>query len=253
MRQVSAELSMDAASGQSNTAHHLPAVEKVRLAVRTKRLDMSLLMETILVTIAAILAVRITEQSSLANWSFAPAILIACSLIATIARKNKVSELGLNLNRVGLSLRLLCWSCLTVFPITFLLLWLMRSFGWALPLRAALPQNQPWLTLLVYQFMYVAVAEEVFFRGYVQSNILRLTAAAPHRHSGPQVWISVVVSAGLFAAAHFVIQGQIVSILTFLPGLLLGWLFVRTRSLLAPILFHGLANTCYYWTTTLLA
>ena len=243
---------MDAASSPSNTAHHAPSVEPVRFSAGTKRLDISLLIETILVTIAAILAIRLLEQSSLANWSLAPAILIACSLIATIARKNKVSELGLNLNQVGLSLRLLCWTCLTVFPITFLLLWLMRSFAWALPLRPALPQNQSWLTWLLYQFMYVAVAEEVFFRGYVQSNILRLTAAAPRQHSSPQVWISVVVSAGLFAAAHIVIQGQIVSILTFLPGLLLAWLFLRTKSLLAPILFHGLANACYYWTAAVL-
>ncbi len=36
-----------------------------------------------------------------------------------------------------------------------------------------------------------------------------------------------------------------ISILTFLPGLLMAWLFVRTRSLLAPILFHGLANVSY--------
>jgi len=36
-----------------------------------------------------------------------------------------------------------------------------------------------------------------------------------------------------------------VSAVTFLPGLILGWLFIRTGSLLAPILFHGLANTFY--------
>jgi len=33
--------------------------------------------------------------------------------------------------------------------------------------------------------------------------------------------------------------------MTFLPGRVLGWLFIRTKSLLAPVLFHGLANTCY--------
>jgi membrane protease YdiL (CAAX protease family) len=32
---------------------------------------------------------------------------------------------------------------------------------------------------------------------------------------------------------------------TFLPGLVLAWLFIRTRALLAPILFHGLANVSY--------
>jgi membrane protease YdiL (CAAX protease family) len=33
--------------------------------------------------------------------------------------------------------------------------------------------------------------------------------------------------------------------LTFLPGLILAWLFLRTGSLLAPIVFHGLANVSY--------
>ncbi len=40
-------------------------------------------------------------------------------------------------------------------------------------------------------------------------------------------------------------QGRPTAALTFLPGLLLGWLFLRTGSLLSPILFHGLANVSY--------
>ena len=58
-------------------------------------------------------------------------------------------------------------------------------------------------------------------------------------------WADTGVCAACFVAAHVIIQGQIVSVLTFLPGLVLGWLFIRTKSLLAPILFHGLANVCY--------
>ncbi|MBW7992570.1 MAG: CPBP family intramembrane metalloprotease [Planctomycetes bacterium] len=46
-------------------------------------------------------------------------------------------------------------------------------------------------------------------------------------------------------SADSIVQGRIILLLTFLPGLVLGWLFIRTKSLLAPILFHGLANTCY--------
>jgi membrane protease YdiL (CAAX protease family) len=130
-----------------------------------------------------------------------------------------------------------------------------------------LPGGQNWACWLFYQFMYVAVAEEVFFRGYVQDNILRLISTVklgqyglqqsptlqPVRRSvcevgsfGDGAWISITLSAACFAAAHIIIQGQIISVLTFLPGLILGWLFIRTRSLLAPILFHGLANICYF-------
>jgi membrane protease YdiL (CAAX protease family) len=93
--------------------------------------------------------------------------------------------------------------------------------------------------------MYVAMAEEVFFRGYVQSNILRLAGPLIGGRTRLAEWASIAISAVCFAVAHVIVQGQLVSVLTFLPGLILGWLFIRTGSLLAPILFHGLANVCY--------
>jgi membrane protease YdiL (CAAX protease family) len=93
--------------------------------------------------------------------------------------------------------------------------------------------------------MYVAVAEEVFFRGYVQSNVLRLLNKTKSEQLEQPQWTSVVISAACFATAHIIIQGQMISALIFLPGLILGWLFIRTKSLLAPILFHGLANVYY--------
>jgi membrane protease YdiL (CAAX protease family) len=114
-----------------------------------------------------------------------------------------------------------------------------------MPLQPATPQHHDWLSWLFYQFFYIAVAEEVFFRGYVQANILRLTEPSCRSSSGLQQWLSICISAACFAAAHIIINGQLISALTFLPGLIAAWLFARTKGLLAPILFHGLANTCY--------
>jgi len=114
-----------------------------------------------------------------------------------------------------------------------------KSRGLESPLLPVLPENQHWLCWVCYQFLYVAVAEEVFFRGYLLSNILRLTSAIKCRLR-LRNWVSIVLSAACFAAAHIIIQGQIIAVLTFLPGLVLAYLFVRTKSLLAPILFHGL-------------
>ncbi len=118
-------------------------------------------------------------------------------------------------------------------------------FGLGLPLQPVPPTEQGWISWLFYQFMYVAVAEEVFFRGYVQSNILKLTNSDKDGRQRLGKWLSIVLSAACFAVAHIMVQGRIILLLTFLPGLVLGWLFIRTKSLLAPILFHGLANTCY--------
>ncbi len=38
-----------------------------------------------------------------------------------------------------------------------------------------------------------------------------------------------------------------VGMLTFFPGVVMGWLYWKSDSLLGPILFHGCANIGYAW------
>ena len=217
-----------------------------------------LLAETILVTIAVILTIRILARSSISSglwsralWFAAPAVLVAAALVPTIVRRDPFAQIGLSARQIKRALLAVCGACAVVFPATYAGLWLLRHYGLEPPLRVVLPENRQLLSWVVYEFLYVAVAEEVFFRGYLQSNILRLTDTMKWRSrgwpapSGLQNWASIVLSAACFAGAHIIVQGQAASALTFLPGLILGWLFIRTRTLLAPILFHGLANTCY--------
>ncbi|MCI0439507.1 MAG: CPBP family intramembrane metalloprotease [Chloroflexi bacterium] len=72
-------------------------------------------------------------------------------------------------------------------------------------------------------------AEELFFRGFA------LPAFAARFGNG---W-SLVISAAIFAAAHLQL-GALVPI--FITGLLLGWLYLATRSLWPPIMAHALQN-----------
>ena len=208
----------------------------------------TLFIETLLVTIAAILAIVAFNNGFLsgAAWFTTPGILIAAAIIPTAIKRRKFAKIGFSSSRIWHSLTLIGWTCVVVLPSVFLACWVLRSYGSDLPMQPMLPAGQGWICWLFYQFMYVAVAEEVFFRGYVQDNILRSTSAVIGARRTLQCWVSIVVSAAFFAVAHMIIQGQIISVLTFLPGLILGWLFVRARSLLAPILFHGIANACYF-------
>jgi membrane protease YdiL (CAAX protease family) len=212
-----------------------------------KRFDVSLLIETTVVTIAAILAIRVlaTSPVSTANWFITPGILIVTALVPAAVRGNRFPAIGFSNKQIRLAVFVLCRVCVVIFPAMLIGLWLLRFYGFQLPLRPVLPQNHNWACWIFYQFMYVAVAEEVFFRGYLLSSILALAGTIERQQRGIQEWISIVLSAACFAVAHIIVGGQIISVLTFLPGLVLGWLFVRTKSLLAPILFHGLANTCY--------
>ena len=236
-------------SGQLSIVNSPPTVDSVPFFSKgLKRFNIFLLAETALVTIAAILAIRLLAASSISRvaWFVSPGILIAAALIPTVIRRAEFPKIGLNIRQIGPIVLVVCRTCVVVFSALFAGLWLLKSFGLGLPLRPVPPTEQGWFNWLFYQFMYVAIAEEVFFRGYVQSNILKLTNPVKDCQRHLWKWLSsIVLSAACFAVAHIIILGQIISVLTFLPGLICGWLFIRTRSLLAPILFHGLANTCY--------
>jgi membrane protease YdiL (CAAX protease family) len=237
-------------SGQLSIADLMPTIESVSfLGKRLRLLDMLLLVETVLISIAAVLAIKIfqTSLASSTRWFVTPGILVSAALIPTVVKKSRLSEIGLTFRQIKNSLVVLGWTCLVVLPALFCSLWLLKFYGLNFPLRPILPRDQEWVSWIFYQFMCVAASEELFFRGYLLSNVSRLINKMVGDQLILQQWISIVTSAVIFAVAHTIVGGQMISALTFLPGLVLGWLFIRTRSLLAPILFHGLANTCYLW------
>jgi len=221
----------------------------------SKRSYVLLLTETSVVSIIAITAIKLlqTNMYSGAQWFISPCILVAAGLIPTLIKKSKFSEIGLSFVRIKYSLTILSRYILLVLPAMFCGLWLLKYYGLSLPLRPVLSQGQGWFSWVFYQFMYIAVAEELFFRGFLQSNVLRLTGFAAVKRKNLKMSMAIIISAGCFAIAHVVVQGRMISALTFGPGLIFGWLFMRTRSLVAPILFHGLVNTSYFVMAELLA
>jgi len=206
-----------------------------------------LLAETVFVTSAAILLIKIFAAGPFnsSSWLICPMIMVAAALLPTATKGRELPHLGFAREQRTIALSFVYRTCLIVFPFVFLLCRFLYARGLALPLQHTGPHGWDWFGWLFYQFFYIAVAEEVFFRGYVQANILRIVTPAIRQPSTIQQWWSIGISAGVFALAHVVVTGQTAALVTLLPGLVLGWLFVRTGSLLAPILFHGLAN-CFY-------
>jgi len=211
------------------------------------RLKIPLLRQTIIVTTIVILAIRLLIESPISKitWFVVPAILVSAALIPMAIRKSESTHIGFGIGDAGFAVLTVLRTCLVVFPILFVTSWMMKSRGLTLPLQAALPEAQSWFSWLLYQFIYVAVAEEVFFRGYLLNNIFEITTTDRCKNRQLHNWLCIIISAAVFSAAHVIVQGRIIAVVTFLPGLVLGWLFIRTRSLLAPILFHGLANASY--------
>jgi len=178
------------------------------------------------------------------HWWSIPVLWIAAAGIPTILRGRNRRDLGLTLSTLGFSLKIFSLACLMVFPLTYVLLSLWKLLGLGLPAITEITRDG-WLPWLLYQFLYVAVAEEIFFRGYVLGLLQRLPTNLSSRH--PRVWqgIGILISALIFALFHVLQAGGIPALLIFFPALVFGWLLVYTRSLVAPVLFHGLANLFY--------
>ena len=97
-------------------------------------------------------------------------------------------------------------------------------------------------TITVYVFLFqllsVSFPEEFFFRGFLQDTIGRN-------------FKSVLLVSMLFAVAHLpklLFLGDWMSLLTFFPSLVMGWLYMKTNNILPGTIFHLLANLIHQGT-----
>ncbi len=82
-----------------------------------------------------------------------------------------------------------------------------------------------------------AVIEETFFRGWLQPVFAKKL--------GP--YGAVVAVNLIFAPIHLIAAPYWISLCTFFPGLVMGWLKHRLYCLLPPALFHFLGNIWAIW------
>lgn len=78
------------------------------------------------------------------------------------------------------------------------------------------------------------LAEELVFRGAILRSLLQWTSRS---------WVAIAISALIFAAAHMN-PAQLPH--AFLIGLLLGWLYYRTDSIIPGMVYHWVNNSVAY-------
>ena len=144
--------------------------------------------------------------------------------------------------------------CGVVFPLFLAVFW---AYGQALPYLPrwlasilapySLP-SAPHLRLpprfalfTAVQLFVVALPEELFYRGFMQTTWAATDPARGVRVLGARLGKGFLATQALFALGHLVVL-QPWRLGTFFPGLLFGWLRERTGNVAAPILVHALSN-----------
>lgn len=95
--------------------------------------------------------------------------------------------------------------------------------------------------LVAYHVFFVAIPEEFFYRGYLQTRLNEVFARRWLVFGVPMGWGSVLACL-LFAFGHSLVQFQWWHFATFFPGLLFAWMRERTGGVTAGALFHAVCN-----------
>ena len=127
-------------------------------------------------------------------------------------------------------------------PYAFLLGMVVLLFAWSagkITFDPKLPLGSPiWL---VNNLLFVCMAEEALFRGFVQKKLMAVWS----KYSWG-VWLAVGTASLLFGAAHYAGGAALVLTAT-VAGMGYGWLYYRTDSIEASIVAHFLLNLLHFF------
>lgn len=145
-------------------------------------------------------------------------------------------------------------TCAVVFPAFAGLFWLFAAALPGLPAglrtllapyagvpRFAFRLPDGLALLAAVQVLVVALPEELFYRGWLQTSLARGAPGRGVTVLGARLGRGFLLTQVLFALGHLVTL-QPWRVGTFFPGLLFGWLRERTGGIWAPVAAHALSN-----------
>ncbi len=91
------------------------------------------------------------------------------------------------------------------------------------------------------QLLVIALPEEAFYRGYLQSRLDEVWAPR-WRVLGAQVGPGLLGAAAIFAIGHIATVPLPARLAVFFPALLFGWLRARTAGIGASVCLHAICN-----------
>jgi uncharacterized protein len=137
-------------------------------------------------------------------------------------------------------LRAFAWAA-AFGAIVFPLFWLGYRFWWK-PVHAwTWVPPLSWSDELLGQLLVIALPEEAFYRGYLQTAFDD-SWGGKVRIAGAKIGWGILVSAALFGLGHFLTEPRPDRLAVFFPALLFGWLRARTGGVGAGIALHAMSN-----------
>ncbi len=132
------------------------------------------------------------------------------------------------------------WALLLM-AVIFPFFWLGYRAMWHPRMHFALRLPTSFFDEIAGQLVVIALPEEAFFRGYLQSSLDR--AWAPRwRVLGADLGPGWLVAAAIFALGHFLTIHHPARLAVFFPALVFGWLRKRTGGVGSSLLFHAACN-----------
>ena len=111
--------------------------------------------------------------------------------------------------------------------------------------EAVLNLDRDWwwfLHFLLGQLLLVALPEEIFYRGYLQSRLEQKFPKTSRFLSVDISWKALILTSTIFALGHVLTIPHPARLAVFFPSLLFGWMRAATGSIFSAILFHVICN-----------
>jgi membrane protease YdiL (CAAX protease family) len=119
------------------------------------------------------------------------------------------------------------------FAVGFLRWYQAATLAWKPPLRP--------FDAALGQLVVVALPEEAFFRGYLQTALDR-SLPGRVRVLGADLGWGILAASAIFAVGHFATVHNPARLAVFFPSLVFGWLRARTGGVGAGVAFHAACN-----------
>ncbi|MGC8928396.1 MAG: JDVT-CTERM system glutamic-type intramembrane protease MrtJ [Myxococcota bacterium] len=169
------------------------------------------------------------------------AIFLLATLILARREGLDIYILGIYTESFIKELSLSAIVILIVFPIFFFFNHLYQTILLGHQFQFIFRDNIPFNALI--NLLLVAIPEEVFFRGYIQQELMR---AYNSKKIFRVLSYSNLLTSILFSLGHFFINPNLGRIAVFFPSLLFGFLRERSGSIYPSIILHWLSNVVMY-------